>query len=88
MSDTTHPANEPSLDALRQRALELEAQLGAAIPNFCDKRYVERKASEHPHPDPDVRLRAALIALCGYYESLIALRERDSATWNAIASWN
>lgn len=88
MSDTTHPADEQSLDALRQRARELEAQLGTAIPTFCDKRYVVRKAAAHPNPDPEVRTHAALTALCKYYESLIALRERDPETWRAIINWN
>lgn len=88
MSDTYDPTGELSLDALRQRAQELEQQLGAVIPNFCDKHYVERKASEHPDPDPEVRMRAATGALCRYYESLIALRERDPGTWERMISWN
>lgn len=79
---------KPTLAELQQRAATLEEKLGTAIPNFCDKRYVERKAAAHPHPDPEVRTHAALTALCKYYESLIALRERDPETWRAIINWN
>ncbi|MCX9157815.1 hypothetical protein OPU71_16955 [Niveibacterium sp. 24ML] len=90
MSDpnTSSHRPTPSLAELQERAAALEKQLGGAIPHFCDKSYVERKAAECPAPDRDERVRVATYALCNYYESLLALRERDSSTWNALTSWN